>query len=1006
MTDATAPRVLPPGLASLHCLWAKLGRSDSPSAYHPLICHLIDVGVAAEAVWRDAVSAWAKKRITTALSLPDDEATGRWLAFITATHDVGKACPPFQFRHATPACLRTHIEICGLFNPANPLPDGTPVSHGAVSQHMLQSDLVKAYGLPEKVAGAIAMAVGGHHGRFHGTGVVDGFDDKTLGDHPWTEARRTLREALAVLFDPPVSTPPRTVDNAAAMWLAGFVSVADWIGSNKDYFTYFVPDMYKTGALLPTLDPIGYMVGARATVEQAMTALGWKSHLAAAAPLPPLTLSALFPFIKELAPVQEKVAALAVGDAGVEAGPTLVVIEAPMGEGKTEAALYLADHWASARGQTGSYVGLPSQATSNQMFGRVRTYLESRYKDKDAVLLQLLHGHADLSAEFRLLKEQGAKLFTLSGVDADGDPDFQRQNGRMGESEKEPSVVAAEWFTRRKQGLLAPFGVGTVDQALMAVLSSKHVFVRLFGLGGKVVVIDEVHAYDTYMSVLLARLLAWLGALGCSVVLLSATLPTRRRDELIAAFIEGATGTTSNEQAPIKTALYPRVAWVETPGAVVRVEPVTTSARSCKDLRLLHLTPSETTVKAGASFTLATRLRAGLAEGGCAAVICNTVGRAQEVYAALAADFAGHADAPDLALLHARMPYEQRQDREQKALIAYGRPDGKVEVEGKEAPEPVKRPCRSVLVSTQIIEQSLDLDFDLMVSDLAPIDLLLQRIGRLHRHHRERPAGLTQPTLWLCDPEVDGDSVPLFAHRETSIVYSNHVLLRTWLLVRDRSRIVVPGDIDALIEVVYGDVEPDVPGPAWRLAWEHTLAKLENEKGKDEYQGKIRVIFKPKVKKPLDKLAGHLRQEDAPELHPAAQAVTRLALPSIGLICLWGDVTNPSFDREGKKLYDITHAPDVMTTECLLRRSLTVTHFGLIRRLGDPNAPGASAYLPAGWKTSSLLRPYRLLVFDPRAGSAVVGTDDNAIALRLEDGRGLLIGAQARQPLPDEEEGE
>lgn len=171
MTDATAPRVLPPGLASLHCLWAKLGRSDSPSAYHPLICHLIDVGVAAEAVWRDAVSAWAKKRITTALGLPDDEATGRWLAFITATHDVGKACPPFQFRHATPACLRTHIEICGLFNPANPLPDGTPVSHGAVSQHMLQSDLVKAYGLPEKVAGAIAMAVGGHHGRFHGTGV-------------------------------------------------------------------------------------------------------------------------------------------------------------------------------------------------------------------------------------------------------------------------------------------------------------------------------------------------------------------------------------------------------------------------------------------------------------------------------------------------------------------------------------------------------------------------------------------------------------------------------------------------------------------------------------------------------------------------------------------------------------------------------------------------------------------------------------------------------------------
>src|SRR5207248_9773559 len=100
-------------------------------------------------------------------------------------------------------------------------------------------------------------------------------------------------------------------------------------------------------------------------------------------------------------------------------------------------------------------------------------------------------------------------------------------------------VVAAEWFTHRKRGLLAPFGVGTVDQVLLAVLQTRHVFVRLFGLAHKTVVVDEVHAYDAYMTTLLERLLEWLGALEAPVVLLSATLPRERRDRLARAYGNG-----------------------------------------------------------------------------------------------------------------------------------------------------------------------------------------------------------------------------------------------------------------------------------------------------------------------------------------------------------------------------------------------------------------------------------------------------------------------------------
>src|SRR5207248_6281763 len=106
------------------------------------------------------------------------------------------------------------------------------------------------------------------------------------------------------------------------------------------------------------------------------------------------------------------------------------------------------------------------------------------------------------------------------------------------DEEKRPSaVVAEEWFARnKKQALLAPFGVGTIDQALLAVLQTRHVFVRLFGLAGKCVVLDEVHAYDAYMTTLMERLLRWLAALGCPVMLLSATLPRDKRVKLLRAY--------------------------------------------------------------------------------------------------------------------------------------------------------------------------------------------------------------------------------------------------------------------------------------------------------------------------------------------------------------------------------------------------------------------------------------------------------------------------------------
>ena len=215
-----------------------------------------------------------------------------------------------------------------------------------------------------------------------------------------------------------------------------------------------------------------------------------------------------------------------------------------MGEGKTEAALCLADHWTEGAGLRGFYFALPTQATSNQMFTRIRDFLESSCRE-DPVQLQLLHGHASLSAEFEVLRQNGDRLFSPQYPGVEGGSDHL-------------GVTAAEWFTYRKRGLLAAFGVGTIDQALLAGLRTRHVFVRLFGLSGKTVIIDEVHAYDTYMTTLLERVLEWLAALGSPVVLLSATLPRDRKAELISAYRKGL-----GQEAPPEPdeAEYPRISW-------------------------------------------------------------------------------------------------------------------------------------------------------------------------------------------------------------------------------------------------------------------------------------------------------------------------------------------------------------------------------------------------------------------------------------------------------------
>ncbi|RIK42485.1 MAG: CRISPR-associated helicase/endonuclease Cas3 [Chloroflexi bacterium] len=897
-------------------IWAQSPRGSTGSTlYHPLLCHMLDVAMVAQALWAQVLTPYVQARIARGLGLPEDAAS-RWVAYLAGLHDIGKAAPVFQQKD--PSC-RERLGAAGLT--WQPYPDDP--GHGAISTHALRTLLPEEFGIARPVANALATAVGGHHGRFPEARLVnDVAGPLKAGDAPWADARLQLASTLAELLGVPRTHPPARVDHGTAMVLAGLVSVADWIGSDERYFPY---------ARAEALDLPTYTAQALARAQTALDALHWTGWTPASAVL---TFTDLFPDLPPR-PVQIRVGEIP----GVDAGPGIVIMELPMGEGKTEAAFALADRWGTALGQRGAYVAMPTMATSNQMFTRLRAFLERRYPDC-TLNLQLLHSHAAIAPELESLRQADEPLLEPDNVHGDD------ERGRPAE------VIAAAWFTRRKRGLLAPFGVGTVDQSLLAALQTRHVFVRLFGLAGKTIVFDEVHAYDTYMTTLFGRLLEWLGAVGSSVVILSATLPLARRDELLRSYAKGAGISLDG----VPAAPYPRLTWLTPEGAdAVHVE---TSAQA---RRTLHLEWVE-----GERAALGARLQVALAQGGCAAVICNTVGRAQATYLALKPFFAEH----ELSLLHARFPFEDRHRLETAALAQFGKPGGE---------QPSARPQRAVLVATQVIEQSLDLDFDLMVSDLAPADLVLQRSGRLWRHLRDRPPGFTKPTLWVVQPEAVEEGAPRF-DRGSEYVYAPHVLLRSWLALQQRATLAIPEEVEALIEWVYGErAVPEEASERLRARWEETLATLQGDEEQERHEAQNRYLKPPSPKLTLAQIAPDLREEESPELHKAHQALTRLAPPSVPVVCLWKEDARISLDRAGTQPVDLSREPDLATAKLLLARSVGIADRRVVHTLLDSETP-------PGWQRSTLLQHARCLFFTPD-GIARVGNAQ----IRLDPELGIIV---------------
>jgi CRISPR-associated endonuclease/helicase Cas3 len=920
-------------LASLPPFWAKLDVHRDPPSYHPLIFHSLDVAAVVEALWDQVFPDVIRAALADSLGL-DLAAARSWLVYLGAVHDIGKLSPGFQLRREA-ASLRTAIEAWdGVEQPTARVP------HGLVSALALREFLTSGQiALSRDAAHELAAVAGGHHGVLPTSSALR-IDPRAMGSSKWREARFSVAEHLATLLDL-TAQRPEPASPSKLLPVAALLSIADWIGSDEHLFPYAA----EISASRPLPGSDQYLRVARSSARAALATLGWFDWSTDGGRT---EFSHLFPHISALRPLQAL--AVNVGEGVAAERPELVIIEAPMGEGKTEAALYLAHRWAEASGRAGFYFALPTQATSNQMFGRVLSFLRQQ-PQSGRLQVQLLHGHASLSAEFELLKRGGAATVVPTSVGIDEDDD----DG--------PALSAGAWFLQRKRGLLAPFGVGTVDQALLAALQSRHVFVRLFGLLRRALIIDEVHAYDTYMSSLLERLLEWMAALGSPVILLSATLPTARRAALANAYARGLgernSDVTLEAGYPLMTRV--RAGSGTTTGSAATFSASDQSTRTL-GIRWLDDGGSETEVNDWLSDHLQ--------DGGCAAVICNTVSRAQSVFEALRTRWAGSDEdgQPTLDLFHARFPYGDRYQRELRVLNRFGR-DG-------------RRPRRSVLVATQVIEQSLDVDFDLMLSDMAPLDLLLQRSGRLHRHPRPRPPACASTTLYVIEPPQQSDGLPRF-DGGTQAVYDRHILLRSWLALRDRGEIAIPGDVQSLIDRVY---RPDARwtdpvGPAVEAELLKTWRDLEAARVSELCEATARWIKSPFADVHVWEFAADPREDDDPETHQSLQALTRLSPPAVTVVCLSGSLSEPRLGPDGAQV-DLRQVPDAQRVRELLGRSMSIQRQGLVQQLLSQTAP-------EGWRRSGALRYCRPLLF-PDGRVTVVG----GYRLELHPALGLIINRE------------
>ncbi|MFJ3879132.1 CRISPR-associated helicase Cas3' [Streptomyces sp. NPDC090077] len=916
-------------------LWGKMRGLDRA---YPVGCHGIDTAAIVEVLWERYLSGRQRKMLAKGWGLSQQE-TRLLLVWLGFLHDLAKISPVFQ-RQVPDADLLSGADQFPVTDEETPYHD-----HGV---HLALPELLhRVHGLPlagrpgRLVAEQLGQILGGHHGRF---GELLSHQDGSLtcplvaapglGAQGWDDQREAMVRLAGELFGVPVWPTARASAPVAAV-TTGLVSLADWLASQtwwlKARQRQHRKSRWAEGDWQAHLE-MARRAAVRVPARAQLLPPSWRRRK---------SFGAMFPGLDDPYPLQ----------AGIEkelpdlaeGGGMLLVTAAP-GDGKTEIGLFAERVLGRAAGTQGMTMLLPTMATTDAMHRRLVRHAAHNCRGRTPV----------------------ARLHALAWLDAEYTPED------LTPSVDNPGLVS-DWLRGPHRGLLTGIAVGTWDQAVRAVLPHKYMAMRWLGLSGKTVIIDEAHAYDAHGHALTVTLLEWLGQLGVPVVVLSATLTSPIATSLLNAYREGA------GQPPVETLTPTYPGWTYTDldtGEVTTRGPYPSPRAHRLTVRLHPYRPTRPTPATAPTVTDRTHrildilqpLHDNPATPGAALIVCNTVADAHATEAALLDAY--HASATLVRILHARMPVHQRTGMTWRLERWTGpqRPAQRA-ADGTWTAATGRRPGRPlVVITTQVAEQSLDVDFDLIISDLAPFALLAQRAGRGHRHQgRTRPPYAQTPTLHVLTP-VNTAGAPTVP-RHWGKVYDASLLRRTHdHLTTLTGPIAVPETLQHHVDAIYSDL--------------YTAADDRRRFADDS------------AKQALADLVAIRQHRTGTNLHPLTNSTfssdllaTRLGDPSIRVLPVWTDRDgrhwlHPTRRTPRTRLPQRVRPGDRRTIRRLMRRTLPVN-----RQWIGVGAPGFRAddpatSIPADWARTPALRNVALLPHSPATGTYVNGARSAHLSLR------------------------
>lgn len=823
------------------------------------------------------------------------------LKFCALVHDIGKLTIVFQSR------IYDAVDF-SPFADCVELPKSGSLVNASNTPHALASEaILLKLGCRE----GVASIAGAHHGRPSAWAdvrdqisgactAVENFYGKRgkyrqLFESLWKEWIDFSLECagFSELSDlPDMAVPAQVV-------ISGMLVTADWIASNTTYFPLISADEQGQFSDYPERTEAAWNKIHFTDIWNSTARFGLDDE----------AFKERFGFLPN--PTQADI----ISTATDAESSGIYIIEAPMGLGKTEAALALSEILAARAGAGGMFFGMPTQATSNGIFPRLEKWAGGLAEDEQTLLaIKLAHGNAALNEDYR-------ELFTgHSNLNIESDS----------------GLIVHDWFSGRKQTLLSDFVIGTVDQLLMAALKQKHVMLKHFGLSGKVVVVDECHAYDAYMSKYLDMAIQWLGIYKVPVIILSATLPAKRRAELVEAYV--GRGLKCIDDAWKSSLAYPLLTYTEK--NFVKQKALSFSGEQ-KEISVKTIYRDEVTARAGYAAE----------RGGCVGVIVNTVRKAQEIAAELQSAF----PKAEVIIMHAQFIMTDRAKREEQILKRVGK---------HSTPESRRR---LIIVGTQVLEQSLDLDFDLMITELCPMDLLLQRTGRLHRHNRVRPQGLETASCFVLDETDDSfDS-------GSAAIYGEWLLMRTRALLPNK--LTIPSDIPLLVQRVYDENDDRMLGELTE-GMESAQEEYVKKTKKKERNACNWLIGKPSERKGKS-LDGWLDNAIGLSSEQAGERAVRDGDPSIDVIALMRDAEGQihTVSDECERVIPADRPPSREEALLIARQKLRLPGFfgrrwnidSTITQLESETKSNFSA-----WQDSALLKEELVLLFDNEL-NAVLG---------------------------------